>query len=150
MGSSSECAAKAVCACLPRDAERSGKGSRYDMRKNTRIETVIRAGMRSNGKFFCVYALLGEHPAHKSFIVIVVGKKQHRLATARNRIKRRTMAAARGFLVRKLKGYAVVIYPSPRALEAPYKSLCDEITAHVVRIKNYHSTHRRIPAHHIS
>src|SRR3989338_2880536 len=103
MGSSSECAAKAVCACLPRDAERSGKGSRYDMRKNTRIETVIRAGMRSNGKFFCVYALLGEHPAHKSFIVIVVGKKQHRLATARNRIKRRNVGAPPRLFFKKIK-----------------------------------------------
>ena len=113
------------------------------------IETVVRTGIRSNGQFFRVCALPGAPAVDRGFVAVVVGKKQHRFATTRNRIRRRSLAAARECLAKKLNGYAVVLIPSPQTQKAPYKTLCDEISAHVIRIKNYHSTHRRIPAHNI-
>ena len=119
------------------------------MKKHEFIATVVRTGIQSKGEFFRVYALINPH-TDKPVFVVAVGKKQHRLATIRNRIKRRTMAIVREYMTKPLEKYAIVVVPSPHIQNAPYKNLCDEIAAHVIRIKNAYSAHRRIPTHGVS
>ena len=99
--------------------------------------------MRIGDEFFRLH-IQRTSPGTPPRITVVVGKKENRLATKRNLIKRKTRELARSFLL-PVSGYDIVIFPSKRVLAEPFSNLAERYKKYATSLKNRANDNHGIP-----
>lgn len=113
------------------------------LRRKKDITLVLKEGNQVQGKYFRL-RFTKRAPELPCRVTIVVSSKQHKQATVRNRLKRRSREATKKAL-NNLESYDIIIFPLKKAQNALFSDLVKELIKHVFFIKNNHRSYNVLP-----